>query len=74
MRYGPRVECLEGPYDLEVLGEYADDAIGAAEKEVFRTGGNATNIILGNISQGREGRWSGAQELHRRLMSSPPIA
>lgn len=46
MRYGPCIECLEGPDDLEVLGEYADDAIGAAEKEVFGTGGNTTYLIL----------------------------
>lgn len=50
MCYGTRIECLEGPDDLELLGEYANDAIGAAEKEVFGAGGNATYVILQKVS------------------------
>ena len=46
MRYGPRLERLECPDELEVLGEYADDAIGAAEEEVFGSGGDTADIVL----------------------------
>jgi len=41
----PRLVCLEGTHDLEGWGKNADNAIEAAEKEAFRAGADAADLV-----------------------------